>query len=225
MTRRRRAAGLLVLAVLSAIVAATLASSYGESLAGRFGGYRPVLVALADLPAGRSLRPRALGGLVGVRRVPARFVPPGALAAADDAAGRVPAALIPAGAYVLDAQLKLPGATHSPATGIRGGLQPVQIAVSGAGALGRSARTGAHVDVLVTTEPAVSGERGRTYVAAEGVQLLDLVRSPDAGTGSGGGAPADWIATLALNRSQAIDLIEAENFARQVSLIPSVSQP
>ena len=36
-------------------------------------------------------------------------------------------------------------------------------------------------------------------------------------------APAgDWRATLALTRSQALRLIQAENFARQVRLMPHV---
>ncbi len=62
---------------------------------------------------------------------------------------------------------------------------------------------------------------GRTYVAAEGVELLALGQSGDPGAGDGlpGPGPGAWTATLALTRPQALRLIQAENFARQVRLI------
>jgi Flp pilus assembly protein CpaB len=77
------------------------------------------------------------------------------------------------------------------------------------------------VDVIVTTEPNAGGGPGRTYVAAEEVKLLALRR----GGARGGDEPAPtfgagWTATLALTRPQAVKLIQAESFARQVRLIP-----
>ena len=73
---------------------------------------------------------------------------------------------------------------------------------------------------MVTTEPGPTAA-GRTYVAARGVGLLDLRA---AGAGSGGDVLAGpeseaWIATLALTRSQALRLIHAQSFARDVRLI------
>ena len=41
--------------------------------------------------------------------------------------------------------------------------------------------TGTRVDVIVTTEPGPEGGRGRTYVAASGVRLLDLAEAADGG--------------------------------------------
>jgi Flp pilus assembly protein CpaB len=77
------------------------------------------------------------------------------------------------------------------------------------------------VDVIVTTEPGPGRGSGRTYVAAERVELLALAQSgggpDDALPGPG---TATWTATLALRRPQALRLIQAENFARQVRLIP-----
>ncbi|MFN8161499.1 MAG: hypothetical protein U0R52_10720 [Solirubrobacterales bacterium] len=64
------------------------------------------------------------------------------------------------------------------------------------------------MDVVVTSEPTGPGP-GRTYVAAPAVALLGLSPGP-------GGAAA----TLALTRGQALRLIAAENFARQVTLLP-----
>jgi Flp pilus assembly protein CpaB len=99
----------------------------------------------------------------------------------------------------------------------------VEISVSGAEALAASGGDprGTRVDVIVTTEPGPGGGSGRTYVAAERVELLALGQSdPGADAGLPGAGSADWTATLALTRAQALRLIQAESFARQVRLIP-----
>ena len=87
---------------------------------------------------------------------------------------------------------------------------------SGADALLAAGPTasGVEVDVVVTEEPSGSG-RGRTYVAASGVPLIALGSGVD-GPGPGGLTSA----TLGLTRRQALKLIAAENFARQVTLLP-----
>jgi Flp pilus assembly protein CpaB len=138
------------------------------------------------------------------------------------AIGRAPAAPIPAGAYLLDAQLEHPRNRRRGGRPRLGhGRKPVEISVTGARALASaSGGSGAEgVDVIVTSEPGPGGGSGRTYVAVEGVRLLALAESGDSGAGlPGAGRP--WTATLALTRSQALRLIQAENFARQVRLIP-----
>ena len=159
-----------------------------------------------------------------MRRVPARFAPAGALAIPDQAAGRAPAAAIPAGTYVLAAQLREPGKHHGPKHHARlaPGRKPVEISVTGAEALaaGGADPVGARVDVVVTTEPGPGGGSGRTYIAATDVRLLALAQSGDAGSNGYATPDADpWTATLALTRSQALRLIQAENFARGVRLI------
>jgi hypothetical protein len=92
----------------------------------------------------------------------------------------------------------------------------VEISVSGAEALPATglAAAGVKVDVVVTTEPSVSGA-GRTYVAASAVPLLALGPGAD-GPGPGGTAAA----TLALTKPQALRLIAAESFARKLTLLP-----
>ena len=78
------------------------------------------------------------------------------------------------------------------------------------------------VDVVVTTEPDV-GDDGRTFIAAQRVRLLALSETGGAGGGEEGlGSSPAWSATLALTRDQALRLIQAENFARQVRLMPHV---
>ncbi|MGE5407829.1 MAG: hypothetical protein ACM3NV_04395, partial [Syntrophothermus sp.] len=93
-----------------------------------------------------------------------------------------------------------------------------EIAVSGAGALllGGGSPVGGRVDVVVTTEPGAGGS-GRSYVAAAAVPLLALGSSPE-----GEGAGARVSATLGLTREQALRLIAAESFARQVTILPAV---
>ena len=58
---------------------------------------------------GKPLDGRGRFAALELRRVPARFVPPGALEAPEDALGLVPIAAIPAGSYLLATQLRPPG--------------------------------------------------------------------------------------------------------------------
>jgi Flp pilus assembly protein CpaB len=217
MSRRGRALVFGALALVSAALAAALANGYGSSVARSFGPLRPVVVTAADLPRGKPISAAQLTHDLQLRRVPQRFVPPGALTVSGDALGRVPEATVPAGSYLLAAQLGLPRPPRRKAPGLAGGKRPVEIAVSAAEALLSAGGTprGSRVDVVVTTEPRGPGP-GRTYVAADDVRLLSLQRTAAPGPPPSGGLNA----TLALSRGQALALIEAENFARQVRLLP-----
>lgn len=213
MNRRVRAFGFLAAALIAAATAAAIANGYGDRVASGYGQLRPVLIAGSDLPSGKPIDPAAAGEDLEVRRVPVRFVPPGALSAPAEAVGLAPSASIPAGSYLLAAQLRPPHPAGPAALG--GRRRPVEIAVSGAGALEAfgAPPVGSTVDVVVTTEPSGSGD-GRTYVAAPAVPLLGL------GPGGEGIEGEAATATLGLTRSQALRLIEAESFARRVTLIP-----
>jgi Flp pilus assembly protein CpaB len=215
MSRRRRAIAFVALALLAAAVAAAIANGYGSSVARGYGPLRPVVVLMRGLRPGRPLGPEDLSTALEVRRVPERFVPPGALVSPAAALGLASDAPLPAGSYLLATQLH-PPRPHRRAVPILGDRRPVEISVSGADALlasgGPSPR--AKVDVVVTTEPAGAGP-GRTFVAAAGVPLLALGPGAD-GPGPGGTSAA----TLGLTRRQALRLIEAESFARQLTLLP-----
>jgi Flp pilus assembly protein CpaB len=222
-SRRARAIAFGSAALACAGLAASLAGGYRADLEGQLGPLRPVVVARAEIPPRRALRPRDVERLLEVRRIPQRFVPGGALAAPEQAIGRAVAAAVPAGAYLLAAQLRAPGGRPRRTAPRPGrGRSPVEISVTGAAALALGDRdpAGTPVDVVVTTEPGPGGGRGRTYVAAEAVELLALTEPRGAGgaglPGTGSGAAT---ATLALTRPQALRLIEAESFARQVRLI------
>jgi Flp pilus assembly protein CpaB len=214
MSRRARAIAFGLGAVFAALAAGAIADGYGRSVTRGYGALRPVVVAAARLPAGRPLSPSVAGSDLDVRQVPTRFVPTGALGDPAEALGLVPVAPIPSGAYLLGAQLR-PPRTDSAGPRLAAGRRPVEITVGGAEALGLSGSSpvGTRVDVVVTTEPRDSGI-GHTYVAAAGVPLLGLGPSAE---GDAGGLVE---ATLGLTRPQALRLIAAESFARQVTVMP-----
>jgi Flp pilus assembly protein CpaB len=213
MSSRARAAGFLVLALLAAAAAAAIADGYGASAAHGYGPLRPVVVLDTPLEAGHRIGPAEVSSAMAVRRVPQRFAPPGALVSPGQALGLVARAALPAGSYLLAAQLG-PPRRRPPGRPLPLGRRPVEIAVAGAGALLAAGPTpsGAKVDVIVTDEPAGAGP-GRTYVAAAAVPLLALRAGPE-------GASGPAAATLGLTRGQALRLIAAESFARKVTILP-----
>jgi Flp pilus assembly protein CpaB len=217
MSPRGRALAFLLLAIGAAGAAAAMAEGYGSSVARGYGPLRPVVVVGTTLPAASRLGAKEVSGALTVRRVPERFVPPGALASPGEAVGLLTAARLPAGSYLQAAQLRPPRAGQSASRRLGGGRGPVEIAVSGSDALllGGARPTGAKMDVIVTSEPAGLGP-GRTYVAAKRVPLLALRPAPE--TQEPGGTA---VATLGLTRPQALRLIAAESFARRLTLLPA----
>jgi len=215
-SRRARALVFLLLALLAAALAAAIADGYGARVAQGYGPLRTVVVASRSLAPDGPLQAADVSRDLQPRRIPARFVPPAALQAPQEALGLVPTARIPAGSYLLAAQLRPPRRRDPRISGL-GARRPVEISVSGAEALlavGGSARV-AKVDVVVTSEPGVGGQ-GRTYVAAAGVPLLALGPGAD-GPGPGGTSAA----TLGLTKREALRLIAAESFARKLTLLPA----
>jgi Flp pilus assembly protein CpaB len=214
MSRRARAFAFLLLALLAATAAATIADGYGASVTRGFGPLRPVVVLEAKLPAGKPIGPVQIAEALAIRRVPERFVPPDALVDPAEALGLLATTVLPVGSYLQATQLSAPRSGGGNTRALARDRRPVEITVSGAGALlaaGPAPRS-AKVDVVVTSEPGGPGP-GRTYVAAAGVPLLAL--RPEA-EGAGGVAAA----TLGLTRRQALRLIAAESFARKVTVLP-----
>jgi Flp pilus assembly protein CpaB len=214
MSRRGRAIGFLLAALLAAVAAGAVADGYGRSVVRGYGEMRPVLVVTRDLAAGRELDPATVAEKIEIRRVPVRFAPPDALGTPAEALGLAAVGPIPAGSYLLAGQLRPPARQPGPRLGR--GRRPVEVAVRGIGALTAFGMqpVGSKVDVIVTTEPSGSGG-GRTYVAAPAVPLLGL--------GAGGEGPTGeaTTVTLGLTRSQALRLISAESFARRMTVIPA----
>jgi Flp pilus assembly protein CpaB len=217
-SRRTRALAFLGLALVTAALAAGIADSYGSRVANGYGPLRQVVIAAKSLKAESALRPVDIASGLEVRRVPARFVPAGALHNPREALGLALAIGLEPGSYLVASQLRA-GETRRESVGALGpSRRPVEIAVSGAEAMLATGTSvaGAKVDVIVTTEPSGSGP-GRTYVAVAAVPLLALGPGAD-GPGPGGTAAA----TLALTERQALRLIAAESFARKLTLLPEV---
>jgi pilus assembly protein CpaB len=222
MSRRGRAIAFASAAAVCAGLAAAANGRPDPDLAGQGGELRDVLVAAHPLEARERLAAARLRDAVEVRRIPERFVPADALASPAEVAGRRPAVAIPVGGYVLSSELAAPRASSGARPEADPGHRPVEITVTGAGALVSGQAASRRVDVVVTSEPGPGGGAGRTYVAAPAVELLDLRAAGDAGGDvvPGPASGGTWIATLALTRDQALRLIQAESFARAVRLIP-----
>jgi len=179
----------------------------------RLGPGVAVLVATRDLAAGA----RVTRGAVGLRQVPARFVPPDALGSAAAVAGARVSAPVPAGGF-LTAGLFTGEAEASSRAGVRRGERAVTVGVTtGSGIEGIA--PGTRVDVLVSSETGARG--GRTVMALGGVELLRLAG------GTGSRLPAEEpaatgpavLATLRVSLQQAIYLTAADNFAREIRLL------
>lgn len=206
-----------MLALAAAAMAAAIADGYGSRVARSYGALRPVVVVREALPTGLPIGPKKLESALEVRRVPVRFVPPGTLTRPQDALGLAPRTDLAPGSYLGAAALRPPAAGGDPVLpGLRKGQRPVEISATGTGALLSEATRGRRplVDVVVTSEPSARSE-GRTYVAASGVPVLAV---DPTGTRPAAGGPV--AVTLGLTRQQALELIAAENFARQVALLP-----
>lgn len=213
---RRRGLLLLSVALASGGLAASQVHERERSVAAQVGPAVPVLVATRDVPAGA----RIARGALALRRVPARFVPPGALGSAAGVAGARPAVPIAAGSYLSAGLFEGSNDGQRGGGGIGRGERAVTVEVSGAAALA----PGERVDVLVSTESGAGG--GRTLMALAGAVLLRLEAGgggyddPEAtaATGPGAGGPTA-LATLRVTLRQAVYLTAADNFAREIRLL------
>jgi pilus assembly protein CpaB len=201
MRRRRRALALLALALLSGWLAASDVRGRERRARASLAPLATVVVARQDLRAGKPIT----GAQLSLKEVPARFAPPDAVGSAADVVGARPGMTLPSGSYVTASALG--GATEQAAPAIRAGERAVAVTAFGsAAALGPA---GGRVDVLVTT--GTRGERGRTYLALQDVQLL---------AARPGGDADHVVATLRVSVRQAVYLTAAQNFAQEVRLLP-----
>jgi pilus assembly protein CpaB len=209
--RRRRGLLLLSVALASGGLAASQVHERERSVAAQVGPAVPVLVAVRDLPVGV----RVSAGAVVIRRVPARYVPPDALASAAGVVGARPSASVARGSYVTAGVFEASNSEHRGGGGVGRGWRAVVVEVNAAAGLA----AGSRVDVLVSTESGAGG--GRTLVTLAGAELLRIEPGvPDAappdGTATGGPTA---LATLRVTLRQAVYLTAADNFAREIRLL------
>lgn len=223
-TRRRRAVLMLSLALAAGGLAASQVRGKVREVEGRVGAPVPVVMAATDLRADTRLDPAKARRVLAVRQVPARYAPRDALASIGQAVGAATAVPVAAGSYVTPGQLgggrgSSPDRRGGP---LRRGERAIEVSVAGGDALQQSAAPGSLVDVLVSTEPREGG--GRTFLALQSVQLLSL-RAGGGVAGGGGGeegaaSAASAVATLRVTLRQAVYLTAAQNYAREVRLVP-----
>jgi pilus assembly protein CpaB len=203
MSRRRRAALLLGLALVLGGLAASDVSRREEALRSQLAPLVDVLVARRELEAGRRLRP----GDLAVRSVPERFAPPGGPAVPELLLGRRLAVPVLAGGAVSPLLLEQPAPT--PAAAVRRGERAVEVVAAAAPG---TVQTGARVDVLVTRE------RGGTELALQDVAVLATRPAPDT-EAPRDAAGALVAATLRVPLQDAVRLTAAGALAREVRLL------
>jgi pilus assembly protein CpaB len=192
---RRRGLLLLCFALVCGGLAASQVRERERRAEASVGPRVAVAVARHDLPADHRLSEADLAA----RRVPARFLPPDALADPAQFAGARTAVPLVAGAYLTAAVLGGAPNDSNQGAGLQPGQRAVSVRVAGAPA---DAQPGARVDIVVSTQPAVGG--GRSFVALENVELLAR-RGP--------------LATLRVTARQAVYLTAAANFAHEIRLL------
>lgn len=203
MSRRRRAALLLGLALVLGALAASDVARREAVLREQVGPAVDVLVARRPLVAGR----RLVAGDLALRHVPERFAPAGAEPIPALLVGRRLAVPVPAGSPVGEHLLAVDPAAAGPA--VERGERAIEVVATGSPQL---ILAGARVDVLVTRD---RGAAGATELALEDVEVLAARPGP-----TRDGAAPQVGATLRVTVRQAVFLAAASAFAREIRLLP-----
>jgi pilus assembly protein CpaB len=212
-TRRRRAAVLIGLALVLGALAASDVSGREAALRREIGAPVPVLVARTALRPGARLEPAALA----VRRVPARYAPAGTYRSPGEVAGLRAAVAIPAGAD-LEPALIDDGRDAPAGPVLRPGERVAQVVATGSP---RAIAAGTRVDVLVTREASSDGGGGSTTLALEDVEVLSAGAAPADGGGRADDAGLPRVSVeLRVSVRQAVYLAAAQSFARELRVLP-----
>jgi pilus assembly protein CpaB len=206
-SRRRRAALLLGLALVLGALAGSDVARREAAVRAQLGPAVPVVVARRPLAAGRRVRAADLA----VRRVPERYAFAGA-DAPELLLGRRLAASVPAGGAVTLEHVVLPDGPA--ATALRAGERAAEIVA--AGSPGEIA-AGVRVDVLVTRERSEAGTGG-AELALQDVEVLAAAAATAAAPRPGDSGPL-VTATLRVSVRQAVFLAAAQSYAREIRLL------
>ena len=211
MSRRRRAALLLGLALVLGALAASDISRREAALERRLGPPIALVVARSDLGPGLQLTPIHLA----VRRVPARYAPRPGFSSVEELVGLRTVVAVPAGAYLTPGEVEAAGAGGS---ALRPGERIVDVVGVGSS---DAILPGSRVDVLVSRE-GERGEPGRTVLALEGVEVVGAAPATGGGGSAAAGPAADSprvAASLRVTLRQAVYLAAAQAFAREIRLL------
>jgi pilus assembly protein CpaB len=211
-TRRRRAAALLGLALLLGVLAASDVAGREAALRRQLGPTVPVVVVRAPLRAGERIARASLA----VREVPERYAPPGALRDPDAAVGQRAAVVIAERTDLVASLLAVAEAGAEPRGPVlRRGERPLDLVAVGAA---DAVVAGAHVDVVVTYDGR-AGAPGPTRLALADVEVLAARAAPTADAPDSAGGLPRLLATLRVTVGQAVALTAAAAAARQVRLL------
>jgi pilus assembly protein CpaB len=205
-SRRRRAALLLGLALVLGALAASDIARREAALRDQVGPAVEVMVARGPLEAGRRLESQDLA----VRRVPERFAPAGRALIPELLVGERLAVSVPAGAPIGEHLLTRATAVAGPV--IRRGERAADVVARGSPEL---IVAGVRVDVVVTRERHGDG-LGDTQLALEDVEVLAARAAPAAAREGGGPQVA---ATLRVSVRRAVYLAAAGAFAGEIRLL------
>ncbi len=208
MTRRRRAAVLLGLALVLGTLSATHMARRERALGRRSDRWSRSWSRARIFAAGRTLELSDLG----VRSLPARYAPPGGPTFAAALAGQRLAVPVVAGGAVTTALLER--RPQTPEAAIERGQRAVDVLATGSP---QAVVAGARVDVLVTTERR-DHTNGRTRLALENVEVL-AARPAAADEAQAAKGPPRVSATLRVTVAQAVYVAAAQAFAQDVRLL------
>jgi pilus assembly protein CpaB len=213
MTRRRRAAALLGLALLLGVLAASDVARREAALRRQLGRSIAVVVVARPLAAGDRISRAALA----VRRVPERYAPRNAIADPGAVVGQRVAVAIAPGTDLDPAVLGVQeDETTSAGRALRSGERAFDVVAVGDP---EAIQAGARVDVLVTYDGPRGGP-GATRIALQAAEVLQAGPAPDSdGPDAAAGLPRVR-ATLRVGVRQAIALAAAVAAAREVRLLP-----
>jgi len=216
MSRRRRALLLGGLALVLGGLAAFNVAGREAALERRVGGVVDVVVAREPIAAGERLTARALA----IRRVPSRFAPAGTTGSPQAFLDRRAAVDIPAETD-LTAGLIVRDDAGPAGPDVRRGERVAEIVALGSPEL---VIPGSRVDVLVTPEPPGGGS-GEAVLALEDVEVIaaSAVAALDAAAGKGAAPGPRVAASLRVTLRQAVYLAAAQDFARELRLLPRAS--
>ena len=216
MSHRRRALLLGGLALLLGGLAAFNVAGREAALERRVGGLVDVVVAREPIAAGERV---AMGSLA-IRRVPARFAPDATTGTPQAVVGRRAAVDIPAEADLNAGMIVREDEAGPAGPDLRPGERVAEIVALGSPDL---VMPGSRVDVLVTPEPA-AGVAGDAVLALENVEVIAATSVGAEDAPAGKGAPGARVAaSLRVTLRQAVYLAAAQDFARELRLLPRSS--
>lgn len=203
MTRRRRAALLLGLALVLGALAAGDVGRRERALAQGLGPSVPVVVARDALLPGRPVR----SGELTTRRVPRRYAPADRVGNVAEVVGLRPRLAVPPGSDV-----SVPMLDDGAGPDLRPGERIADIVAIGDR---RLVRPGSRVDLLVTRDD--ERAEGSTRLALEDAEVLSTGPAPSEGGDGDGGRLA---IALRVTLKQAVYLAAAQNFASELRVLP-----